>query len=77
MSAQFFSHTPTLAAPRFRAGLLRAVAQGLKRVWIGLETRRDLAEMDARMLQDIGISRADAMQEVNRAPWDLEAPHRR
>ncbi|PZW38921.1 uncharacterized protein YjiS (DUF1127 family) [Humitalea rosea] len=77
MSAQFFGHTPTLAGPRFRAGLLRGLAQGLKRAWVAIETRRDLSEMDARMLHDIGVSRADAMREVNRAPWDLEVLHRR
>jgi uncharacterized protein YjiS (DUF1127 family) len=34
-------------------------------------TRRQLAEMDDRMLRDIGISRADALHEAERAPWDL------
>ena len=44
--------------------------------WLGavlhaIETRRRLAEMDDRMLKDIGISRADALEEAGRAPWDL------
>ena len=39
-----------------------------------IQTRRRLAEMDDRMLKDIGISRADALQEAERAPWDL-GPH--
>ena len=34
-------------------------------------TRRQLAEMDDRMLKDIGITRAEALEEANRAPWDL------
>lgn len=34
-------------------------------------TRRQLAEMDDRMLKDIGISRVDALQEAERLPWDL------
>lgn len=34
-------------------------------------TRRQLAQMEDRMLKDIGISRADALEEANRAPWDL------
>ncbi|MGG5822314.1 DUF1127 domain-containing protein [Falsiroseomonas sp. HW251] len=42
-----------------------------------IETRRHIAGMDERMLKDIGISRADAHQEANRAPWDIEtlSPH--
>ena len=45
--------------PPFRAMLRAAV------------TRRQLAEMDNRMLKDIGISRVDALQEADRLPWDL------
>jgi uncharacterized protein YjiS (DUF1127 family) len=32
--------------------------------------RRALARMDGRMLADIGISRCEAAQEINRKPWD-------
>ncbi|NKE48692.1 DUF1127 domain-containing protein [Roseomonas frigidaquae] len=35
-----------------------------------ITTRRQLAEMDERMLKDIGISRCDALTEAARAPWD-------
>ncbi|MGK7862138.1 DUF1127 domain-containing protein [Falsiroseomonas sp. E2-1-a4] len=34
-------------------------------------TRRYLAEMDDRMLKDIGISRGEALTEAARAPWDV------
>jgi uncharacterized protein YjiS (DUF1127 family) len=34
-------------------------------------TRRYLAEMDDRMLKDIGISRVDALREAERLPWDI------
>jgi uncharacterized protein YjiS (DUF1127 family) len=37
-------------------------------------TRRYLAEMDDRMLKDIGISRTDARQEAERLPWDITPP---
>jgi uncharacterized protein YjiS (DUF1127 family) len=40
-------------------------------VW---RTRRILATMDPRMLKDIGLSRSDALNEIGRAPWDIE-PH--
>ncbi len=33
-------------------------------------TRRLLAEMDDRMLADIGIGRGEAVMEASRAPWD-------
>ncbi|MBR0671981.1 DUF1127 domain-containing protein [Neoroseomonas soli] len=47
----------------------------LRRTLQAVESRRHLAEMDARMLADIGISRAEALQEAGRAPWD-HAPRR-
>jgi uncharacterized protein YjiS (DUF1127 family) len=40
-------------------------------------TRRCLARLDDRMLQDIGLSRTDALAEAERAPWDLGPPRRR
>lgn len=36
-----------------------------------IETRRHLARMDDRMLKDIGLTRAEALEEAGRAPWDL------
>ncbi len=40
--------------------------------------RRELLELDEQMLKDIGISRADAVREANRSPWDdsLARPRR-
>ena len=38
-------------------------------VW---RTRRILAEMDPRLLKDIGISRGEAQAEATRALWDIE-----
>ncbi|MGI4955553.1 MAG: DUF1127 domain-containing protein [Janthinobacterium lividum] len=50
----------------------------LRRIWTAAgamlqarQTRRLLADMDPRMLADIGSSRADAMMEANRPFWDL------
>jgi uncharacterized protein YjiS (DUF1127 family) len=48
----------------------------LRRTLQAIESRRHLAEMDRRMLADIGISRSEALEEAARAPWDL-APRRR
>jgi uncharacterized protein YjiS (DUF1127 family) len=35
--------------------------------------RRALAEMDDRQLQDLGLTRAEALQEANRPLWDAPA----
>lgn len=37
-------------------------------------TRRILAEMDGRLLADIGLSRGEALREARRRPWDLAPP---
>ncbi|MBW8269429.1 DUF1127 domain-containing protein [Caldovatus sp. SYSU G05006] len=48
----------------------------LVRMLRAIESRRQLAAMDDRMLSDIGLSRADALHEADRRSWDL-APRRR
>ena len=35
-----------------------------------MRQRRRLAELDDAALRDIGISRADALREAARKPWD-------
>ncbi|MXP64601.1 DUF1127 domain-containing protein [Roseomonas sp. M0104] len=37
-----------------------------------LETRRELASLDERLLRDIGMTRAEAALEARRAPWDTQ-----
>lgn len=54
-------------APSRPVGWLGWLAAALR----AIETRRHLAEMDARMLRDIGITHIDAAEEANRAPWDI------
>lgn len=49
----------------------RPLLPGLGAMHRAFVTRRQLAEMDDRMLRDIGISRADALREAERRPWDL------
>ena len=64
--------------PRGRAGpLLAAIRKPLAGMvetllrWQELPVqRRKLLELDARMLKDIGISRADAVREAKRPFWD-------
>ncbi len=53
----------------------------LTRIWHGLEhviqdwaTRRELSQLDDRMLKDLGISRAQAQFEVDRT-WHIDPHH--
>lgn len=59
------------AAPRGTAWIA-----WLRRMLHAIESRRHLAEMDHRMLADIGVSRSDALEEARRVPWDLAPPRR-
>ena len=60
----------TCPAPR-RLPALR-VWPRLGEMFRAMVTRRQLREMDDRMLADIGITRAEALAEADRAPWDVE-----
>jgi uncharacterized protein YjiS (DUF1127 family) len=48
----------------------------VRRMWIAVTTRNRLAELDDRMLHDLGLSRADVVREVSRAPWDTDPVRR-
>jgi uncharacterized protein YjiS (DUF1127 family) len=39
-------------------------------------TRRGLVELDERALADVGLTRAEALAEAKRTPWDLNPPRR-
>ncbi len=39
-------------------------------------TRRELRDLEPRLLADIGLTRAEALTEAARAPWDLAPPRR-
>ena len=52
------------------AGLAGRTGHAL-RIWVRtLTTRRDLSDIDDRMLADLGISRAQADFELSRTPWN-------
>jgi len=54
----------------------RRVARVANRAWRNAVTRRELVELDDRMLADIGVTRAAIMAEMDRFPWD-DSPRRR
>ena len=51
--------------------VLARVRAHLRLMLVAARTRRLLAQMDERMLRDIGISPAQARAEAARWPWDL------
>lgn len=58
------------ALPRRLASACKRLVPGL-RLWLSKRrSRRRLADLDDRMLRDIGVSRAEAMREVRKSfPW--------
>ncbi len=57
--------------PRFGA---TAHVAGLKRAMRVIATRRELGELDGRMLRDVGLTQEDVRVELARAPWDIGSP---
>ncbi|UFN48962.1 DUF1127 domain-containing protein [Roseomonas sp. OT10] len=57
---------------RGATGFLAALELALR----AIATRRQLAEMTPRLLSDIGVTRAEALREASRPPWDLGPPTR-
>jgi uncharacterized protein YjiS (DUF1127 family) len=49
---------------------LRTLARAANRAWRNAVTRRELVELDDRMLADIGVTRAAVLAEMDRFPWD-------
>jgi uncharacterized protein YjiS (DUF1127 family) len=61
------AHTPWLDDLR---DTLRSVGRFATSAWRNAVTRRELAELDDRMLADIGVTRAAVLREMDRFPWD-------
>jgi len=61
----------TTSAPR--AAPLAWARDRFGRMLRATATRRQLARLDERALKDIGLNRAQALEEASRMPWDLGA----
>jgi uncharacterized protein YjiS (DUF1127 family) len=63
----------TLGTGRAVAGPPRGLTLRLLESWFGMlakqRSRRQLAELDSRLLRDIGIDRASAYEEARRSVW--------
>ncbi len=73
MAARSTLNEVRFVQPATGSALLHQAWTALTQMARARQTRRLLAEMDDRMLADIGIGRGDAMMEASRAPWDLAA----
>ena len=68
-------HVTTLfefSRPRTPARTWRKLANRILMMLDVWRTRRMLATLDARMLKDIGVSRAQARAEAERPLWDID-----
>ena len=76
MSAQFIPLPATTSRLPAAHGVIQGGLLGLggyiTRSWRAHDTRRQLAELDAHLLRDIGITALDAQFEASRKPWDLQ-----
>jgi uncharacterized protein YjiS (DUF1127 family) len=58
-----------VAVPQLHTGLFGRVAAAFKRWREQLAQREALAQLNARMLQDIGITPSDVWRETRRSSW--------
>lgn len=68
-----------LVARRGWSALLGLPLEQARRIWTRLEemrdairTRRILATLDEQTLADIGVTRAEVLEEIRRMPWDTK-----
>lgn len=67
---QLHQMNSAIEAPRPRMGALWSVLCDLIAVWHArARQRRDLAELEPRLLRDIGLSRIDAILEAAKPFW--------
>jgi len=76
MSGFTVSRAASAARPSQNRSFAQAFGRAVFAAFRVATTRQELAGMDDRMLRDIGITRADALREAARKPWD-HAPTRR
>ncbi len=68
---------PFASARAHRRGAFSDLVAAVRLAVRTQRTRNALRELSARELADIGVSRATALDEADRMPWDLEPRHYR
>jgi uncharacterized protein YjiS (DUF1127 family) len=78
MTTRFVMTPASFGATHAAAGL-RDFARAVAHIHTVHVSRRDLVEMEPRLLEDIGVSQRQALTEAGRSPWDIKpaAPQRR
>jgi uncharacterized protein YjiS (DUF1127 family) len=78
MSTRFVMTPASFGATHAAAGL-RGFARQVAQIHAVHVSRRELADLEPRLLKDIGISARQAHDESARAPWDIKpaGPQRR
>jgi uncharacterized protein YjiS (DUF1127 family) len=72
-----FVMTPASFGAVHAATSLRDVARLVAHIHAVHVSRRELAELEPRLLADIGLSQRQALNEAGRAPWDIRPQDRR
>jgi uncharacterized protein YjiS (DUF1127 family) len=67
MTTRMISLSLPRAPRQRRAGIVQTLL-GLREV---MRQRRALAQLDAHLLDDLGLTDADVRREAARAPWDM------
>jgi uncharacterized protein YjiS (DUF1127 family) len=77
MRSDIIDHRLSVAGRPSLAQLLSPAVIGeyVLRLWRTHQERRHLAELDPRLLRDIGIDPVAAAQEVDRPFWELSGHH--
>lgn len=67
------AHLPALPLAFLRAGSLARLSNRLLAASALRRSRHSLRHLDDHLLRDIGLTRAEALSEAERAPWDAPA----
>lgn len=67
------AHLRTRPLALLRSAALSRLPARLLAAFALARSRHDLRKLDDRLLRDIGLTRAEALSEAERAPWDAPA----
>jgi len=68
-SSPWLAQTAPFSPLGTAASLLRGAAELFRQCSARARQRADLAELDERMLRDVGLTRHDVLRETGKPPW--------